>query len=189
MRDGYEKCQEYHFTAGHVFYQVMKSLLNPETKWMTMLRDPIERSYSHYNHLVKFKQTEATSFENFVYESANRPLANNLMAKHIGWWPQNWEGIPEHTSVIEHMPFDVSDEELYERTMHALERYWLVGIQETGFVQAVSAIYAEHGKVTPVDVVQKEPRNYRKRMSAKLIADLEELNAVDMRIYRHFKEG
>jgi hypothetical protein len=188
MRDGPARCREYHFTAGHVFYPIMKDLLHPDTKWMTMLRDPIERSYSHYNHLRKFEQTLATSFEDFVYVSANRPLANNLQAKHLAWWPKGFQGIPEHTSVIEHMAFDITDSELYDRAMENLNTFWHVGIQETGFVQAVEAIYMEHNCTLPAGIVQKESRDYRNRMSTKLVGDLEELNAVDRELYEYFKE-
>lgn len=187
MIAGREHCQRYYFTAGHVFYVKMKELLHPDMNWFVMLRDPIERVYSHYNHLVKFKYTDATSFENFIYESKNKPLAHNLMAKYIGWWPEDFVGIPEHTATIEHWPMKISDEELYDRAMSALDSFWYVGIQDTGWVQAVKKVYDNMGRNIPPNTVQLPPRNYKANMSSQVIADLEEFNQVDIRIYNEYR--
>jgi hypothetical protein len=189
MRDGPAKCHEYHFTAGHVFYPIMKDLLHPETKWMTMLREPVERTYSHYNHLIRYKLTDIETFEEFVHRSQDRQMGRNLMARHLAWWPKHFTGIPSYSGEIERIPLDIPEDELEHRAMEVLRNFWHIGIQETGWIQAVQAIYGEWGK-TPSDagLEQKAPRNWRSKMSDQIIADVEGFNQVDIRIYEHYKE-
>jgi hypothetical protein len=64
----------YNFCAGHTFYPKMKEIM-PPAKYMTILRDPIERVYSHWRHLERFNLTDVKTFEDFV-EEMTMPLSD-----------------------------------------------------------------------------------------------------------------
>lgn len=181
-------CHRYHFTAGHVFYLIVKKLFHPDTEWMTMLREPVERTYSHYNHLVKFNLTDIDTFQDFVHNSQDSQMGRNLMARHLAWWPKNYHGVPSYSGEIERIPLDIPEDELYDRAMEILDTFWHVGIQESGWVQAVEAIYGKFGLPLPAGVIQEPSKNYRAIINEHLLADIEEFNQVDMRIYKEYKE-
>lgn len=181
-------CYQYHFTAGHVFYPIVKELFHPETKWLTMLRDPIERIYSHFNHLKKFNLTDAETFDDYIHRSEDSQCTRNLMSKHLAWWPKDFEGVPSYSGQIERIPLDISEDELYERTRQILDGFWFVGLQAFSWTEAVENIYREFGLPLPVGVEQGPSRNYRAKISPKLIGDLEEFNQVDIRIYNEVRE-
>jgi len=175
----------YQFCAGHTFYPKMKEIM-PPAKYLTILRDPIERIYSHWRHLQKFKLTDVKTFEDFVY-GKHHALANNLMARHISWYPENY-GIPDHSQEIEELPMPLSDSELLDRTMSCLEEFWYVGLQDR-WVYVVKKIYDEFNLPLPANVKQKKLTNYKSLMSPKMLSDLEEFNQVDIRIYNEYRKG
>lgn len=179
---------KYHFTAGHVFYEKMKELLSPDRSYMTIMREPVQRVYSHYNHVRKFKQTLAQSIEEFVYDSSDSPLAHNLMARYYAWWTEDFNKNSTHwTAELERTDIPISDDELYKRARANLEEFWHVGTQEK-WIETVQIVHEWLDKPMP-DVVQKNAEDYRKIMSKSLIKDLEKYNRVDMELYREVCNG
>jgi hypothetical protein len=134
----------------------------------------------------KFEQTDAETFEHFVYGSADRALARNLMACYLGWWPEDFIGIPKHTAVIERWPMPLSDDELYKRARSSLEEFWYVGIQDR-WVEIVKKVYDSFGLPLPPNTVQKPSRNYRALLPKDLLEDVERFNAVDIELYNEYK--
>jgi len=176
----------YHFVAGHTFYPKMKEIMPPGMNYMTILRDPIERVFSHWKHLEKFNLTDVKTFEDFVY-TKHKWLASNLMARHISWWPENYHEVPTHSQIIEELDMPLADDELYYRAMSALKEFWYIGLQDR-WVEAVKKIFDEFNLPLPEDTVQKGLTNYRSVMSPQMIDDLEEMNSVDIKIYNYYKK-
>jgi hypothetical protein len=174
----------YNFCAGHTFYPKMKEIM-PPAKYMTILRDPIERVYSHWRHLERFNLTDVKTFEDFVH-GKHHGLASNLMSRHLSWWPENYNEVPTSSQIIEEMTMPLSDEELYDRAVRCLEGFWYIGYQDK-WVDAVKKIYDEFNLPLPPDTKQKELTNYRALMSDEVIADLERFNQVDTRIYNEYR--
>lgn len=175
----------YNFVAGHTFYPKMKELLPEGFKYITILREPIQRICSHWIHLKKFNLIDVETFEQFIYGEKLKHLAKNLMAKHLAWWP---EGVPTPASSgeIEMLPMPFTDDELYERAKANLERFWYVGYQDR-WVEAVQKVYDLFGLPLPSDTIQRGAQDYRFLLSEKLLADLRRINGVDIKLYNQFK--
>src|SRR5216684_3843830 len=47
-----ERLRQYRLLRGH-FYYCVRAVLPPDTCFATLLRDPVERSLSHYSHIMR----------------------------------------------------------------------------------------------------------------------------------------
>jgi len=181
-------CSKYQLTSGHVFYIPMKEVVHKDNKWLTLLRDPIERVYSHYLHFLRYDEkylglVNHETFEQFIYGS-DGIVARNTFSKHIGWWPKS--ALPERgqgSGYLEYIPLDITQDELYDQTMKALEDFWYVG----NWAEGMEKVY-ELWDLDPPEPVLWESRNYRSRISPQVLADLEEFNEVDIRIFKELVE-
>lgn len=176
----------YNFVAGHTFYPKMEELLPEGFKYITILREPIQRICSHWIHLKKFNLTGVETFEQFIYEEPLKHQAKNLMAKHLAWWPEDYDGVPSHSGLVEMLPMPLTDDELYKRAVANLERFWYVGVQNR-WVEPVQKVCDLFGLPLPGDTVQKGAQDYRFLLSEKLLADLRRINEVDIKLYNQFK--
>lgn len=177
---------KYHFTAGHVFYEKMKELLSPDMKYITILREPIQRSCSHWIHIRRFNLTTAKTIEEFLYNHVDGAFARNLMAKHYAWWPEKMEVIPANTGLIEQMPLNMSEDELYTKALANLKEFWYVGLQDR-WVETVEKVYTEFNTPLPEHIKQGGAHDYRLLLSKQLLSDLTKFNEVDIALYNYFK--
>lgn len=178
---------KYHFTAGHVFYPKIKELLSPDMKYLTILREPIQRSCSHWIHIRKFNLTTASTIEEFLYDHVDGAFAHNLMARHLAWWPKGGlKEIPANTGLIEQMPMDITENELYTQAMANLKEFWYVGIM-TRWIEAVQKVYAEVKVPMLPYIKQGGAQDYRFILSQQLLKDFTDANRVDTEIYNYFE--
>lgn len=178
---------KYHFTAGHVFYEKIKGLLSPDMKYLTILREPIQRSCSHWIHIRRFNLTTAKTIEEFLYDHIDGAFAHNLMAKHIAWWPKDGlKVIPANTGLIEQMPMNMTEDELYTGAIDNLKEFWHVGVQDR-WTETVEKVFAEFGKTLPEHIKQGGAHDYRFLLSNQLLKDFTEANRVDTELYNYFR--
>lgn len=177
---------KYQFTAGHVFYEKVKELFSPDMKYLTILREPVQRSCSHWIHIRRFNLTTAKTIEEFLYDHVDGAFAQNLMAKHLAWWPKEMKVIPANTGLIEQMPLDMSENELYIKALDNLKKFWYVGVQDR-WVEVVQKVYTEFNKPLPAHIKQRGSQDYRLLLSEQLLKDFTKLNRVDTELYNYFR--
>ena len=176
----------YHFTAGHVFYMKIKELLDPDMKYITILREPIQRSCSHWMHIRRFNLTTAKTIEEFLYDHEDSAYAHNLMAKHIAWWPKDgMKEIPANTGTMERMPMEMTDDELYTKAFNNLKEFWYVGLQNK-WPKAVEKALAEFNLPLPAHAIQRGSQDYRLLLAGQLLKDFTDANRVDTELYNYF---
>lgn len=176
---------QYQFTAGHVFYEKVKSMYAPDMLYTTLLREPLQRVCSHWMHVKRFQLGTADNFDKFLYEHPDRMFARNLQAKHLGWWPNPWDGTIVTSGDLERLPFGITENELYTRAKANLETFYHVGTQDKWDV-AVSKVFEVLNLPVPDTVKQHNPYDYRMLLTEKVKRELTDWNRVDIELYKEF---
>jgi hypothetical protein len=80
--------QRYALFSGH-FHGYLHGLLDTKPRVVTVLRDPLSRTISHYNHIRRVEndperhRVMSQSFDAFVADPENRRLIENFQARHL----------------------------------------------------------------------------------------------------------
>lgn len=91
--------RQYSFVSGHLGYDLSGIFLNSQIQRFTILREPVSRSLSFYNHLVQYPEIEYSIFDengeiahlknpfpilsNLLNEDATARLFHNIQLRYI----------------------------------------------------------------------------------------------------------
>lgn len=149
--------------SGHQYFGIHKYLYK-ECKYITMMRDPIERVISSYCHIVRPKDRSMETLKDF----ANHWQGNNLQTKLIAGGDSNLNEAIEN-----------------------IEKYFIfVGVSEM-FDQSILLMQQKLSWKTPYYVIENPSHN---RMTADSLDDdiiniIKEANQLDMQLYEYAKEN
>jgi hypothetical protein len=180
---------EYEFYAGHTFYQTVKDILPQDTKYMTLLRDPINRIYSHWQYMGKTKGyvhyglDEHLSFSEFIRHPKTVALANNFQCRYLTLRVGPGQTL-QHQLTMERIPFG-SWEEATDLALRSLADFVVVGVQER-FIDAVMTTCLIMGYSPPIGVEQVHT-DYYDQISDEDLDYLMNNNEADWKIYNEFK--
>lgn len=180
---------EFDLYGGHSFYELLKDLVPPGTKFMTLLRHPLNRVYSHWNHLItkgvypKYGFEREIGFSEFIRDIRAIGLASNFQARYLAYKPITPIIGPQlaYQIVIEQAAMGVTDEVLLERARKNLSEFSLVGKQEE-FTNAVMRACMLMGFPPPFDVPIKYA-DYGNVISDEDKKYLLEINKVDLELW------
>jgi Sulfotransferase family len=141
--------------------------LGDDATYVTMLRDPVERSLSQYFHLFA-KRPRDLPLERYVAEGH---LVDNRQVRMLAG---------------AHPPPGATTEAMLDAALENLERFAVVGLSER-FDESVALV----GEALGIDDTSYEParvneqRPPREAVSPAALALVEERNALDRRLYEH----
>lgn len=142
-----ETLRQYRLLRGH-FYHYVLAFLPPGTRCLTLLRDPVERSLSHYAHILRepghylHPQAHALgSLENFLNDPDTQSMIWNFQVRSLALDldPVAIASTMDEDSLnrlaLERclemmMPVGVADEPLLQRAKDRLEAFAFVGVAE-----------------------------------------------------------
>lgn len=179
---------DHEFYAGHAFYQTVKTILPPDTRYMTLLRDPINRIFSHWTYMgktsgyVHYGLDEHLPFSEWIRHRKTRALAHNFQCRYLTLEVGPGTTL-QHQLTLERMPFDSWDEAV-ELALESLSTFAVVGIQEK-FPSAVMTACITMGYSPPTDIEQVHT-DYYDQISNEDLDYLMVANDADWRIYNAY---
>ncbi|HMA48499.1 MAG TPA: Wzt carbohydrate-binding domain-containing protein [Magnetospirillaceae bacterium] len=170
---------DYSVIFGHV--QFDGTGLDPRYRYVTVLRDPVERALSHLffilNNHAPDSLPEWRSYERFLLsegEVVDYPVLSKLVNYHVDHFASAESRL--HRPAIARL----------EEAQGVLDRYAVWGFHDRlpEFIGDLAGFLGLPAPrvLAPVNVTMKKPR--ANQISAKLRARLEELNALDLTFYR-----
>lgn len=185
---------DYQIYGGHTFYMMLKDLMPPETKYLTLLRDPINRAYSHWKFIVEGKSysryglEQEPTFSEFMRDKRTAMLASNFQCRYLGHTPMPMDlSMQQHAWQVaaEQEPLRISDEELLDTVLANLSTFLSVGTQERLRSSAMTACLTM-GFLPPRDVETKQI-SYYDRISDEDLDFLYQHNKLDFAVYDLYK--
>lgn len=197
-----EQFIQYRLFSGHFYYYINQLLpRNPIT--ITMLRDPIQRSISHYLHIHResflyyHEQAVSGDMLSFVTDPVTRPQIENFQTKLIAltldpdlikkeWGDANFsEYSLNHFDHWLELPTRLSDEALLERAKTRLEEFAFVGITEQ-FTESMLLLWYTFYRAPELTIESKNvaPESLSQdTLSAATIEALQEATQLDAALY------
>jgi hypothetical protein len=136
---------QYEMFCGH-FYRYLEDYLQRPLSTFTFLRNPLDRAYSHFRHIVRDPYhyfhahvQEQGSFGAFLRDPLTRPLANNFQTRALSaiFQPALLQPNPSHPAErywlekhLETTPSGMSDDDELVFAKDCLHRCAFVGISE-----------------------------------------------------------
>jgi hypothetical protein len=171
----------YDFLGGHINYQVV-DLLTEEPLWMTLLSEPINRAYSHYKYMfdspfIFDNVLKMMTFEEFIFSPFWNRMINNLQARTIG---ANFKKgtIPSYMDFLLNVQ---PTPKTLDTAKRRLEQFFFVGIKER---LNESIVHLNNLLEIRVPLYGYPPTPYSRGLSYKLLAKLEEINQLDIELYK-----
>lgn len=142
-----EKLSGYRCFRGH-FYAYLDSFLNRSLKYITFLRDPVERTLSHYSHIARSpghyfynRIVEQDNFLAFLSDPATKCLMINYQVRGLALdvdpvviasalSPEELSRLKLEQILDTMTPVDMSDDELLSRAKARLDQCLFVGLTE-----------------------------------------------------------
>jgi hypothetical protein len=201
--------------AGHLGYAVVP-LLAPETRVVTVIREPVSRVLSHYSHLRRdpavVDQTSELALEDFVHQPRWRSLVENFQARHLvhdvdvlGAWaryspPERLAALGPPFPTHDHLPLQFlldygpmvdAGDQLAEAALARLETLDLVGVTER--LDAFHAGLLDHwGLEAPAAALPRDNVGVAtvrvKDVPADLLEEIRAANPVDLALYERAQE-
>lgn len=180
----------YGLYGGHTFYQNLVDILPPGTKYFTILRDPINRTYSHWRYLLDgggiglYGVPRTITFSEFIRHPNTCNLASNFQCRYL---TMRVEKPPPQRQrlkwqiAMEQLPFEA----VAENTIAVLRTFLSVGTQEE-FASSVMTTCMAMG-YSPPGHVKEVKKNYYDRISKEDLEFLAQSTKEDMRVYNEFK--
>jgi hypothetical protein len=140
------KEQDYEFIRGHFGGGGAAMLSNRDIKYLTMLRDPVELSYSTYEFIKREKNTvvhdlvvrDSLSFEDFLIHPDTRNLVSNRMVRYLSFDfkedPSAQEVFLSPQTIEDLQPLlsgnsqPITDEQRYQRSKNWLDQALWYGV-------------------------------------------------------------
>lgn len=178
------------YISGH-FHSLPLNQTNREFRISTVLRNPIDRSVSHFEHAQRdcnvpfHKYVKGFSFEDFIYSTTAVHMLGNRQARMLAELSLKADKFTTSLNVTK-----ISDEELYDLAMDALSKMELVGITER-----LEDFIAQLSKKWSLPMPTKEYRVNRRpdkkpsELSDQVIVKINEMCSVDIKIYEHIKNS
>jgi len=204
-RDPQSIC-EYSFIWGH-FYTYLVRFVPHSLRYITVLRDPIERALSHYGHIVRetshYLHGRAVSlrdFGGFLRDPITATALTNFQVRSLTA-SFNPVSIAESMSVLQLDAFELEktlettipstpDHISVEHAMHRLKQMCFVGITER-MTESVSVLCRRFNWAPPLQFRSLNVNDCRLKWS-ELCADdrdlLMQLNAEDLKLYAFANE-
>ncbi|MGB3405938.1 MAG: sulfotransferase family 2 domain-containing protein, partial [Jannaschia sp.] len=190
-----EAFQTYRFFRGHLGYSLQHFVDRP-LRYVTVLRDPIERCISHYedvrrvpnNFLHHRVNDNQMTFADFARDEVANVTLNNLQARNLAfdWKADRMHGnIPLIKRGIAGTPLGIPDDELLDISMERLRACAVVGVVER-FEEATALLSYRFGWYPirpPRRLNQSAKRMRRDDLDEETISLLEGLNRVDLALY------
>jgi hypothetical protein len=201
--------------AGHLGYGVVP-LLDPQTRVVTVIREPVSRVLSHYSHLRRdpavVDQTSGLALEEFIRNPRWRPLMENFQARHLvhdvsparAWIdfspPDRLAALGPPFPAQDHLPLQflldygpltVAPDELEPLALERLESLDLVGVTEE--LDRFHAALLDHwGRPAPAGGLPRDNAGGAKVGAGEVPPDLMEeilaANQVDLALYRRARQ-
>ncbi len=136
----------YKFIAGHFFYNV-DAFMHRKPVYITMLRDPLERTISHYSHVRRspahyaYPIVKSQSLLEFARDPRTQPLYANMQARYIGLnmnYPEiieklasnQYQGLELEQQMEAYAPNGYFDPTILEQAQERLTNFAFVGLAE-----------------------------------------------------------
>lgn len=190
-----EAFQSYRLFRGHFGYSLHHFVDRP-LRYVTVLRDPIERCISHYedvrrvpnNFLHQRVNDNQMTFADFVRDSVANVTLNNLQARNLAfdWKAERMHGnIPLIKRGIAGTPLGLSDDELLEVALERLRGCVVVGVVERfdAMTALLSYRFGWYPIRPPRRLNQSARRMRRQELDEATLGLLEQLNRVDLALY------
>jgi hypothetical protein len=164
--------EDVHCIAGHVpFSEVAFEKFQPKYRFITILRDPVERFVSHYFHSYErddYSRIEL-SLEAFVETDDARRLGSTYVA-YLSGLP--WGG-------------DFTSDEAISAACTNVGKFDCVGFVDdmAGFAKRLRGVLGVSPRIGHENRGKAAGASYRERLAPDLIGQIEELCAPDLRVY------
>jgi len=199
-----ERLRQYRLLRGH-FYYCVRALLPPGTRMVTLLRDPVERSLSHYSHILREpghylhdRALALGSLENFLHDHETRTMIENFQVRSIGLDldpvamasaldADSLNHLMLERLVETAMPAGIADDELLKRAKDRLETFAFVGLAER-MQEALAVLAHTFDWVMPTAYPNLNVSSNRLRREAIPMQTLDlirEYTQLDSELYEH----
>lgn len=200
-----DELSRYQIFTGH-FYTYFEKLANTRLRYITFLRDPIERALSHYGHIVRdtthYLHKHALSlgsFSAYIRDERVRFTIANFQVRALALdadpfsiastLTQEQLESYELERILESMQSDHSDEDLLITAKQNLDQFCFIGVTER-FEESLELLCHIFGWPIPSEIQSANVNNDRvtkEKISEEDISLLIELNRADIELYKYAK--
>ncbi|MFZ5483250.1 MAG: FkbM family methyltransferase [Pseudomonadota bacterium] len=203
LRNSQEDLSQFRLFHGHLYASFAFAYPGP-LRYITFIRDPIERALSHYGHVMRDERhylhdlaRRLGSFKAYLNHPETRPTVVNFQVRALGWDVNPYavaktlsEGELDEFKLerwLETSTPGVSNALLLDSAVKRLEQFCFVGITER-FDISIRLLCETFGWPLPQDM---DARNFnsgrvrREDLPADVLRDLVEANQADLALYEH----
>lgn len=193
----------YRLYRGH-FYAYLDREIHQPLSVITFLRDPIERSLSHYAHILREpghyfhkRAHELGSLQAFLRDPFTHPLITNFQTRALSCnldpaaiasklSPESLDALELERQLETFMPATLPDHELLRRAKNYLDRCLFVGLVEHFAISAKHiADILKWKNVKQLRLNQSPNRMWRQNLDTTTLAVLEEHTHLDAELYAY----
>lgn len=200
-KDDGKRLRQYRMFRGHFGYSVPQFFKRP-TVCLTVLRDPISRSISHYEHICrepkdrrhKIVRANDMTLADFVHHPETRLAIHNLQTRSLAF-DLGFKELKKmrrfaSQGVIGTVQADRTDEDLLAIAQHRIDAFPFVGLVER-FQDSLFLLSYVFGwyPIRQSRELNKAPKKTTERhLSPELLELLTDLNDLDIQLYTHAKQ-
>jgi len=187
----------YQLICGHYAYYIVSKLLAPPSI-VTMLRDPIDRTISHFYHIKNTKdhwfneEVSGMSLDDFLNDPIGISEILNFQTRFIAFdniQEQNF-GFANIRNDLNKLDLLLNNEELLNIALNRMRSFRFVGITER-FDESLTLLSHEFGWPAPVTFPKYNVAPYREKyheLSESTLHRIKELNRLDLVLYETGKQ-
>jgi hypothetical protein len=201
----FEQRGKYRLIRGH-FHHCLHQLLPAKPIYMTILREPVARALSRYQHFKRdtahylYERARNMSLAEFLRDPLTRAQIHNLQTRHIAYdfdlkaLTSDFDPISPHVMALEEKInemfselSDDADDSLLRVAKQRLDEFAFVGIVER-FDESMALMTSVFGweQIKEYEARNTAPKSLcRKDISKELLNEIEELNQADIALYKH----
>jgi hypothetical protein len=180
---GKQEIAQSNLFGGHVDYNATK-LFEHMPRTMTIIRNPIDRAVSHYNHMRRNQKIlPSMSFEEFIEDKETRLLVSNLQTRMIGsnYMPGIYQTMTQNeiSSFMERRIYTLP-EDLLRAKLRLQSHLFFFGLKE----RQVDS-YRIFNALTGLDIPCPGEHHRKYALSRKITNRLQDLNEMDLELYEY----